>query len=230
LPNVLKYSLLLGSFSVALVTNFSILMQADVFFDQGCGRCSLMGTPRCKVVPWNELLRSLRRLLHTTTLTEQLKWGAPCYTIHGKNVLMLSALKDKVVVSFFKGALLTDPEGLLVKPGPNSQAARYLVFTSLADVEKLSRTVLDYIEEAVKLEMSGAKIVFQDQRNAPYPTFLTDYFASNPELAEAFARLTPGRQRSYLMHFQGAKQAATQLRRIQQCTPKILMGKGWQEY
>jgi uncharacterized protein YdeI (YjbR/CyaY-like superfamily) len=86
------------------------------------------------------------------------------------------------------------------------------------------------MEEAVKLEVSGAKIEFQDQRNASYPPFLTDYFASNPELAEAFARLTPGRQRSYLMHFLSAKQAATQLRRIQQCTPKILMGKGLQEY
>ena len=205
-------------------------MGADIYFDQGCGRCPLMGTPSCKVVPWNGVLIALRAVILSSALEEQLKWGAPCYTIHGKNVLMLSALKDKVVVSFFKGALLSDPIGLLVKPGPNSQAARYLVFASFADVEKLSRTLLDYIEEAVKLEISGAKIEFQDQRNAPYPTFLTDYFASNPELAEAFARLTPGRQRSYLMHFQSAKQAATQLRRIQQCTPKILMGKGWQEY
>ncbi|MFZ9673886.1 MAG: YdeI/OmpD-associated family protein [Flavobacteriaceae bacterium] len=205
-------------------------MGADIYFDQGCGRCPLMGTPSCKVVPWNGVLTALRSVILTTDLVEHLKWGAPCYTINGKNVLMLSALKDKVVVSFFKGALLTDPKGLLVKPGPNSQAARYLVFTSLDDADKLGSALLAFMEEAIKLEISGAKIEFQDQRNAPYPTFLTDYFASNPELAEAFARLTPGRQRSYLMHFQSAKQAATQLRRIQQCTPKILMGKGWQEY
>ena len=205
-------------------------MGADIYFDQGCGRCPLMGTPSCKVVPWNGVLTALRSVILTTDLVEHLKWGAPCYTINGKNVLMLSALKDKVVVSFFKGALLTDPRGLLVKPGPNSQAARYLVFTSLADADKLGSALSAFMEEAIKLEISGAKIEFQDQRNAPYPTFLTDYFASNPELAEAFARLTPGRQRSYLMHFQSAKQAATQLRRIQQCTPKILMGKGWQEY
>ena len=205
-------------------------MGADIYFDQGCGRCPLMGTPSCKVVPWNGVLTALRSVILTTDLVEHLKWGAPCYTINGKNVLMLSALKDKVVVSFFKGALLTDPRGLLVKPGPNSQAARYLVFTSLADADKLGSALLAFIEEAIKLEISGAKIEFQDQRNAPYPTFLTDYFASNPELAEAFARLTLGRQRSYLIHFQSAKQAATQLRRIQQCTPKILMGKGWQEY
>jgi len=205
-------------------------MGADIYFDQGCGRCPLMGTPSCKVVPWNGVLTALRSVILTTDLVEHLKWGAPCYTINGKNVLMLSALKDKVVVSFFKGALLTDPRGLLVKPGPNSQAARYLVFTSLADADKLGSALSAFMEEAIKLEISGAKIEFQDQRNAPYPTFLTDYFASNPELAEAFARLTPGRQRSYLIHFQSAKQAATQLRRIQQCTPKILMGKGWQEY
>jgi len=205
-------------------------MGADIYFDQGCGRCPLMGTPSCKVVPWNGVLTALRSVILTTDLVEHLKWGAPCYTINGKNVLMLSALKDKVVVSFFKGALLTDPRGLLVKPGPNSQAARYLVFTSLADADKLGSALLAFIEEAIKLEISGAKIEFQDQRNAPYPTFLTDYFASNPELAEAFARLTPGRQRSYLIHFQSAKQAATQLRRIQQCTRKIRMGKGWQEY
>lgn len=205
-------------------------MSADLYFDQGCGRCPLMGTPSCKVVPWREVLMELRVVIQNTGLEEQLKWGAPCYTLKGKNVLMLSALKDKVVVSFFKGALLNDPKNILVKPGPNSQAARYLVFTSLTAVEQLSGTLLNFIEEATALEISGAKIEFQDQSKTPYPTFLTDYFTSHPELAEAFARLTPGRQRSYLLYFQSAKQAATQLRRIKQCTAKIFIGKGWQEY
>ncbi|MEL7428344.1 MAG: DUF1801 domain-containing protein, partial [Bacteroidota bacterium] len=109
--------------------------QVDQYFLVGCGRCSLGGTPDCKVHSWTTELALLRSLVLETELREEVKWGVPCYTYEQKNVLLLSAFKEYCTISFFKGVLLDDPENLLQKPGPNSQASRVLRFTSIAEIE-----------------------------------------------------------------------------------------------
>ena len=103
----------------------------DQYIDSGCGRCEFGGTPQCKVVPWTSELRLVRGILNESDLTEEIKWGAPCYTNSGRNILMLSALKEGVVVSFFRGAELEDTAEILEKPGENSRFARYVRFTSV---------------------------------------------------------------------------------------------------
>jgi len=201
----------------------------EQYIESGCGRCELGGTPQCKVESWKEELRLLRKIMLESELTEEIKWSSPCYTHRGKNILMLSALKESVIVSFFQGAQLKDPENILEKPGENSRFARYLRVTDTKTIAALKHTILSYIQEAVDIEKSGKKEDVNNNKMLEFPGELVQMFEANPGFQEAFSALTPGRQRGYLIHFSSAKQSKTKTARIQKFMPKILDGKGWNE-
>jgi uncharacterized protein YdeI (YjbR/CyaY-like superfamily) len=204
-------------------------MEADVFFTDGCGRCPLGGTPGCKVHQWREEVLMLREILLQSGLTETRKWGVPCY-VHGKkNVVLLSVLKESATLSFLKGALLSDPAKLLHKPGENSQAARYMKFTSPDQVLAQSAEISAYVREAVKLEESGQKVVFKAPQDQAMCDELQEVLKSDVELNTAFYALTPGRQRGYILFFGAAKQSKTRMERIAKWRDKILQGKGMQD-
>jgi uncharacterized protein YdeI (YjbR/CyaY-like superfamily) len=195
------------------------------FFSIGCGRCSLVGTPQCKVMTWNEELYVLRDIILTTGITEERKWGVPCYTDNGKNIILLSALKDAATLSFLKGCLIDDVHGMLIAPGKNSQSARYMKFTSVKEIKKSKTIIMDYLKQAVHIERTGKKVEFKKEDD-PIPEELSDAFNTHPRLKTAFYALTPGRRRGYLLYFNQAKQSATRVSRIQKYIPVILDGKG----
>jgi len=199
----------------------------ESYLAEGCGRCERFQTPACKVHTWAEVLVALRELLGETELSETMKWGSPCYTLGGKNVVSLSALNDAALLSFFKGALLPDPEGLLEQPGPNSRHARYLKFLSLEDLEEHREATLALLAAAIEAQRQGKRV--EGKANEPIPAELQAALDADEELAAAFAKLTPGRQRSHVLHVSGAKQSATRARRAERCAEKILAGKGYNE-
>ena len=201
----------------------------DQYLESGCGRCEFGGTPNCKVHSWDEELYLLRAVLQESELKEEVKWSAPCYTHNGKNILTLSALKESVVVSFFRGAELKDPDGILEKPGENSRFARYIRFTDVDRIHSLKDSVLSYAQAAIDLEASGKEVNIGKDPLPDFPDELVSAFNDNSDFEAAFSALTPGRQRGYLLHFSSAKQSATRTARIERCMPKIFGGKGWNE-
>ncbi len=201
----------------------------DDYLAQGCGRCDKVGTPECKVNPWRDGLTRLRTVLLDTPLTEDRKWGSPCYTWDGHNVAMIGALKDSFVLSFFKGALLKDPHRLLEAPGPNSHHARYVRFTDNDRVDALADTLKAYVQDAIEIEKAGLKVEPRTEQDDT-PLELQQALDQDPDLRDAFNALTPGRQRSYKIHIGAAKQAATRHNRVEKCREKIFSGKGFNEY
>ena len=195
----------------------------------GCGRCALGGTPECKVHPWAEVLRLLRVTVLESELNEGIKWGAPCYTYGGKNILMLSALKQQVVLSFFRGAEIKDVAGVLELPGENTRFARCIRITEVTAVAALKPVLLSYIAEAIKIETSGKAAEPTESAAMEPPEELLQAFATNAEFKAAFTALTPRRQRGYLIYFASSKRSKTKAARIEKCMPKIFSGKGWNE-
>jgi uncharacterized protein YdeI (YjbR/CyaY-like superfamily) len=176
---------------------------------------------------WPEEISALRPILAACGLDEEIKWAKPCYTHEGRNIVILQEMKHFLAVMFFKGALLTDPEGVLEDQGPNSRSARRICVTSVDDVTRLADTISDYIAEAIDVEDSGREV-------EPTPELvlveeLQSRLDADPALRAAFEGLTPGRQREYHLHISGAKQAATRERRVDACVPKILAGKGFRD-
>ncbi|PKN57532.1 MAG: hypothetical protein CVU56_10375 [Deltaproteobacteria bacterium HGW-Deltaproteobacteria-14] len=200
----------------------------DAYLADGCGRCDQYQTPQCKVHLWTSALVELRALLVASGLSEEMKWGSPCYTLDGKNVVMLTSFKDHCALSFFKGVLLADERGVLAAPGPNSQAMRLFKFTSRDEVRAQRELVVRYLEEAIALERAGATVTFAASPE-PMPAELSAQLAADPALSAAFDALTPGRRRSYILHVSGAKQAKTRAARAERCVPLILAGKGFNE-
>lgn len=198
----------------------------DTYLAEGCGRCHLGGTPDCKVHTWNEELVVLRRILLDCGLTEESKWGVPCYTYRGANVVVASAFKEYCALSFFKGALLKDTHGILKKPGENSQAARLIQFTDIQELVDMEPVIKEYLFEAVEIEKAGLKVAFKAPGDFTIPEEFQARLDGDPALQDAFAALTPGRQRGYILHFSAPKQAKTRESRIDKCTPRILDGKG----
>jgi uncharacterized protein YdeI (YjbR/CyaY-like superfamily) len=175
---------------------------------------------------WQEELAALRSILLEGGLTEELKWGKPCYTVEGANVVLIMPLKETCALLFTKGALLEDPKSLLIQPGENSQSARQMRFTSVAEITKLKTTLKSYIKRAVEAEKSGLKIEFNKSSDLVYPKEFQDELDRNSALREAFHALTPGRQRQYHILFTGAKQSATRQSRVEKAIPLILDGMG----
>ena len=201
---------------------------ADYFID-GCGRCDLHATDACKARIWSAPLALLREALLASGLKEEVKWGQPTYTLNGKNVAMIYSFKDSCGISFFKGVLLQDDAKILVPAGSSSNVARLLKITSATQVAELEPHIHAYIAEAIALEKSGAKVPKPTERE-PMPETLAHWLENDPQLQTAWDLLTPGRQRSYILHVGSAKQEQTQLNRIEKCIPKIYAGKGFNEY
>ena len=175
---------------------------------------------------WQEPLMRLRSILLDTELTETLKWRRPCYTFEGGNVAMLGGLREYCVLGFLKGALLEDPDAVLTAPGKDSQSMRRLRFTDAEQVSELEPTIRDYVRRAIEIERAGLKIDRKANRELVIPEELAQKFAETPALERAFTALTPGRQRGYVLHIEGAKRSETRVARIERCTPRILEGKG----
>ncbi|HUS43602.1 MAG TPA: YdeI/OmpD-associated family protein [Ilumatobacteraceae bacterium] len=176
---------------------------------------------------WPEEISALRPILTGGGLTEEIKWAKPCYSHDRGNILILQEMKNILAIMFFKGALLTDPDGVLEDQGPNSRSARRICITSVGDVTRLADTIATYVAEAIEVENSGRQV-------APAPELvlveeLQTRLDADPALRAAFEGLTPGRQREYHLHISSAKQASTRSSRMDACTPKILAGKGFRD-
>ena len=176
---------------------------------------------------WPDVITELRPILLGNGLSEQIKWGKPCYSHEGTNILILQEMKNFLAVMFFKGALLSDPEGVLESQGPNSRSAMRICLSSVDDVTRLADVFKAYIEEAIDVEEAGL-----DVGPAPKLELVEELRArleSDPALRAAFESLTPGRRREYNLHISDAKQSATRQARVEKYVPKILAGKGFRD-
>ncbi len=175
---------------------------------------------------WQEEMTKLRAIVLGCDLTEELKWGCPCYTWQGSNVVLIHAFKEYCALLFMKGALLKDEEGILVQQTKNVQSGRQIRFTSLQQITKMKAVVKAYVEEATAVEKAGLKVEFKDTGEFDFPEEFQAKLDEMPELQTAFESLTPGRQRGYLLHFSAPKQSKTRVSRIEKCVQHILSGKG----
>jgi len=177
-------------------------------------------------VDWQAELTALRGLVLAAGLDETIKWGKPCYTSEGANLVAIARLKDYCWLMFFKGVLLDDAAGLLQKAGENSQSMRVIPFASVGEIEAATPALRAYLAGAIAAQKAGLKVEFKESKELVFPDELINAFDANPDLKAAFDALTPGRQRGYNLFFTGAKQAATRVSRIEKYTDKILAGKG----
>jgi uncharacterized protein YdeI (YjbR/CyaY-like superfamily) len=177
---------------------------------------------------WQKETEKLRQIALSCDLTEELKWGKPCFTFLKKNVAIVIPLKESCAFSFFKGALLKDPKHVLQRIG-QMQAGRWIKFTSLREIAAVRSTLKDYIYEAIELEESGAKIDLKKPSEYPIPEELQRRLDDSTVLRSAFAALTPGRKKSYIFHISSGKQAKTRAARAEKCVPMILNGRGFNE-
>ncbi len=176
---------------------------------------------------WQEEYGKLRTIALDCNLTEELKWGNPCYTASdGKNVVLIHGFKDYCAYLLFKGALLKDNKHILIQQTPNVQLPRQVRFTNVKEIEKLAPVLKAYIREAVEVEKKGLKIALKKTEDYPVPEEFQNRLDENPLLKKAFNALTPGRQRQYIFYFSQAKQSRTRAERVEKCTKQILLGKG----
>ena len=176
-----------------------------------------------KAKKWQEEMTKLRRISLDSGLTEELKWGKPCYTFQTSNIVIIQGFKEFCALLFCKGALLKDPNGILKKFG--WQAARRIPFTSVREIVEMEPILKVYICEAIEAEKAGLKVRLK-KKPEPIPKELQDKLDEIPVLKAAFDGLTPGRQRGYILYFSGAKQSETRASRVKKCMPQILKGKG----
>jgi len=176
---------------------------------------------------WQAEIAELQRILAGFALREECKWGKPCYTLNGSNVVIIQGFKEYCALGFFQGALLKDPKKLLVQLG-QTQAARIMKFTSAKEIAAKAATIKAYAREAMAAAKAGLKVE-TTPRELPVPEELEQKFRKDPRFKRAFEALTPGRQRGYLYHFAGAKQSATRTARIEKAMPAIFAGRGFLE-
>lgn len=202
-----------------------MITQIEDYFDKGCGRCARFGTAVCSVQIWQDGLRLLRDICRDAGLRETVKWGHPCYTHAGRNIAIIGAQRAGIRLGFFNAGLLRDAAGVLVRQGPNTPQPDTIRLTNADDVARLAPVIADYLAEAMGYAEAGIKPVKQTDA-LDLPDALVTALDADPELAEAFAALTPGRQKSYVILVNGAKALATQQARIAKARPKIIAGKG----
>jgi uncharacterized protein YdeI (YjbR/CyaY-like superfamily) len=178
---------------------------------------------------WQDELAQLRTIVLDCELAEELKWGCPCYTLEKSNIVLIHVFKEYCALLFFKGALLKDTSKILIQQTENVQAARQLRFANVKEIVKLSRIIKRYIYEAIEVEKAGLKVPLKKTKEFEMPVEFKKKLNKTPKLKAAFAALTPGRQRGYLLFFSGAKQAATRESRIEKSIPDIMKGKGLNE-
>lgn len=175
---------------------------------------------------WTDEIIRLREIVLQTPVEEELKWGCPCYTSDGKNIVLIHTFKDYCALLFFNGALLPDPKKMLVQQTPNVQAARQLRFTHISEIAAREAAIKQFIGKAIEAEKNGEKVVLKKTTEFALAEEFAVQLKANSKLKKAFEALTPGRQRAYLMHFSSAKQSKTRQERVEKYIPKILSGKG----
>jgi len=178
---------------------------------------------------WQAEFEKLRTICLDCGLTEELKWGCPCYTFEKRNIVLIHGFKEYCALLFFKGALLKDAKGILIQQTKNVQSARQIRFTSAREIVRMKPIVKAYIKEAIQAEKTGLKVPLKKTREFNVPEEFQNKLSNDPALKKAFKALTPGRQRGYLLHFSAPKQSKTREARIEKSIPQILNGKGLNE-
>ena len=182
-----------------------------------------------KAKAWQDEYDRLRMIALGCGLTEELKWGCPCYTFEDSNIVLIHGFKEYCAFLFFKGALLKDPNGILIQQTENVQAARQIRFTNIEEIVKLESTLKAYIKEAIKVEKASLKVPLKKASEFSMPEEFKNVLDATPKLKKAFYALTPGRQRGYLLYFSAAKQPKTRESRVEKYVKKILEGKGLED-
>jgi len=175
---------------------------------------------------WEKELEKLRAIILDCQLNEEFKWGTPCYTYEGNNVVLIHTFKEYCAILFFKGALLSDPEGVLIQQTENTQATRQIRFTNVKEVVGMAQILKSYIYEAIEVERAGLKVEYKKTTEFVVAEEFQQQLDANAALKAAFEALTPGRQRAYLLHFSAPKQSKTRASRVEKCMKQILDGKG----
>lgn len=179
-----------------------------------------------KAKKWRHEFEKLRMIVLDCGLTEELKWGCPCYMLQKGNVVLIHGFKEYCALLFFKGALLNDPDGILIQQTENVQAGRQIRFTNLREIIDMEPTLKAYINEAIEVEKAGLKVPLKKTTEFTIPEEFQHKLDVMPALKTAFHALTPGRQRGYILYFSAAKQSKTRESRVEKCMPQILEGKG----
>ena len=179
-----------------------------------------------KAKKWREEFEKLRKVCLDCELTEELKWGKPCYTCQGSNIVLIHGFKEYCALLFFKGALLKDPKRILVQQTENVQAARQIRFTSVKEIVQMEPVLKAYIKEAIEAEKAGLEVSYKKTSEFGMPEEFQNRLDKSPALKAAFNALTPGRQRGYILYFSAAKQSQTRASRVEKCVPQILNGRG----
>ncbi len=179
-----------------------------------------------KAPKWQLEMKKLRMIVLDCMLTEEFKWKQPCYTFNNSNVLIIGGFKDYCLISFLKGSLLKDDNGLLIKPGEHTQSGRYMKFTNTHEIETIESILKAYIFEAIEVEKTGVKVNFKPVSDYGIPEELTTIFNENSAFKLAFEALTPGRQKAYILYFSAPKQSKTRVSRIEKYMNQIFEGKG----
>lgn len=205
-----------------------MITDIEDYFAKGCGRCERFATPDCSTRRWVEGLKQLRRICREAGLVETVKWGHPCYRHADRNIAIVGAFRGNFRLSFFDAALMKDPEGILEKQGPNTRHPDMIAFTDSAQVARMEPTLLAYLKEAMGYADAGIRPP-EDRSDIALPDELVEALESDPELAGAFHRLTPGRRKSYAIAIGSAKTAPTRKARVVKFRDRILAGKGAME-
>ncbi len=179
-----------------------------------------------KANKWQEAIRKLRMIVLDCGLSEELKWGVPCYTFQKSNIVLIHVFKDYCAFLFFKGALLSDANGILIQQTKNVQAARQIRFTDVREIAKMAPILKAYIYEAIEVEKAGLKVSLKKNTELVFPEEFQKKLDNNPALKTAFGALTPGRQRAYTLYFSAPKQSKTREARVEKCMQQILNGRG----
>jgi len=184
-----------------------------------------------KVNKWQKEVRQLRTIVLSCGLNEELKWGVPCYIFQKSNIVLIHDFKDYCAVLFFKGALLNDPNGILIQQTKNVQAARQIRFTSVREIVEMKSVLKAYIYEAIEVEKAGLKVNYKSTTDFKIPEEFQKKLSGKggPALKKAFAALTPGRQRGYIFYFSAPKLSKTREARVEKSIPLILNGKGLED-
>jgi uncharacterized protein YdeI (YjbR/CyaY-like superfamily) len=178
---------------------------------------------------WHDEMEKLRAIALECGLTEELKWGQPCYTFDGRNIVLIHGFKEYCALLFMKGALLRDEHGILIQQTENVQSARQIRFTNVREISGTKSVIKSYIKEAIQIEQAGLKTPLKKTSEYKIPEELQNKFDASSRFKKAFEALTPGRQRGYILFFSQPKQSKTRMTRIEKYTPHILAGKGYQD-
>ena len=203
----------------------AMITDIEDFFTLGCGRCARFATPECSTRRWTLGLNGLRRICRDMGLEETVKWAHPCYMHAGRNIVLIGALQGDFRLNFFNAALMKDPDGLMERQGPNTQNPDSIRFTDVAQVKEREVSLRAYLAEAMEYAEAGIRAP-KGGGEVDLPDELVEVLDADPELAEAFHALTPGRQKSWAIHLNGTQVAATRMARIAKGRDRILAGKG----